>query len=422
MTNAMQKNIKAKRLQILYGQAYSNLFLSSLLAVSMMFVFRNHLSQVSIIAWLLVFISLTGLRLYHSQVFLNSENTSANPDYWFSWHLTGVIISGVVWGGFILLLAQSTDTTYLSLVTICAAGLCAGAATAYSVSLISFLVFSIPLLSPIGGYLVLSEHAATSTLGYFVFLFLIAIVAVSYRLSNTLTASLGLQVEKEDLLAALETEKQLVIDANKSLEKDLQKKIQIEAKLLYEKKSAEDISDKLRALSTQDGLTGINNRRRFDEALYDEWYRAARLSSPLSLIICDIDKFKEYNDTHGHLAGDKCLTRIAHLIDDFARRTVDVAARFGGEEFAVILPDTGYEDAKKVAEQMRMAIIGLALPHGVSPVADIVTASFGVHTTTPEKDVHPDTLIDCADKALYVAKGQGRNKVVSFKDSTENQD
>ncbi|RKZ45273.1 MAG: hypothetical protein DRQ58_10625 [Gammaproteobacteria bacterium] len=415
MTIAMQKRIKARRLDILYGQSYSNLFLLALLAISMTFVFRNHLSQASIIAWLLVFTSSTGLRLYRSYTFLNSENTSSNPDYWFSWHLAGVIISGLIWGGFILLLAQTADPTYLGLVTICAAGLCAGAATVYSASLISFLLFSIPLLSPIGGFLVLSEYPAICALGYFVFLFLITIIAISYRLNKTMTSSLGLQIEKEDLLAALETEKQQVIDANKNLEQDIQKKIQTEAKLLYEKKSAEDISEKLRALSTQDGLTGINNRRRFDEALYDEWYRAARQSSHLSLIICDIDKFKEYNDTHGHLAGDKCLTRIAHLIDDYARRTADVAARFGGEEFAIILPDTDDEDAKIIAEHMRVAIFDLALPHGVSSVADVVTASFGVHTTIPEKNILPDILIDYADKALYQAKGQGRNRVVTYK-------
>ena len=415
MTIAMQKRIKARRLDILYGQSYSNLFLLALLAISMTFVFRNHLSQASIIAWLLVFTSSTGLRLYRSYTFLNSENTSSNPDYWFSWHLAGVIISGLIWGGFILLLVQTADPTYLGLVTICAAGLCAGAATVYSASLISFLLFSIPLLSPIGGFLVLSEYPAICALGYFVFLFLITIIAISYRLNKTMTSSLGLQIEKEDLLAALETEKQQVIDANKNLEQDIQKKIQTEAKLLYEKKSAEDISEKLRALSTQDGLTGINNRRRFDEALYDEWYRAARQSSHLSLIICDIDKFKEYNDTHGHLAGDKCLTRIAHLIDDYARRTADVAARFGGEEFAIILPDTDDEDAKIIAEHMRVAIFDLALPHGVSSVADVVTASFGVHTTIPEKNILPDILIDYADKALYQAKGQGRNRVVTYK-------
>jgi len=414
MTSAMQNKLRARRLEILYEQSYANLFFSMLLAVSMIFVFRNYLSSTSINLWLLVFVSVTGLRLYRTYMFSSAGNTSSNLDYWFSWHISGVIISGIIWGSFILLLAQSANSAYLSLVTICAAGLSAAAAIAYSTSLITFLMFSIPLLTPIGGFLVFSEHPTINALGYFVFLFLITIITISYRLNNSMTSSLELQMEKEDLLKALETEKQQVIETNKNLEKDIQDKIQTEEKLLYEKKSAEEISDKLRTLSTQDGLTGINNRRRFDEVLYDEWYRAARLSTSLSLIICDIDKFKEYNDAHGHLKGDKCLTRIAHLIEGYARRAGDVAARFGGEEFAIILPDTGIKDAEEIAEQIRTAIVDLDLPHGASSVADMVTASFGVHTTTPEKGILPETLVDHADKALYQAKEQGRNMVVIY--------
>jgi len=414
MTSAMQKKIKARRLEILYEQSYANLFFSMLLAVSMIFVFRDYLSSTSINSWLLVFVSVTGLRLYRSQVFLNSENTSSNPDYWFSWYISGVIISGIIWGGFILLLAQSANSAYLSLATMCAAGLCAGAAIAYSASLVSFLLFSIPLLSPIGGFLVLSEHPTTIVMGFFVFLFLITIIAITYRLNKTMTSSLRLQLEKDELLAALETEKQQVIDANRELEKDLNSRIQNEATLLHEKKVAEETSDKLRTLSTQDGLTGINNRRRFDEALYDEWYRATRLSTPLSLIICDIDKFKEYNDTYGHLEGDKCLTRIAHLIEDSARRAGDMAARFGGEEFVIILPDTESSNAQDIAEQIRRAILDLEIPHETSSVTNIITASFGVFTTLPEKDLLPETMIEFADKALYQAKGQGRNMVIIY--------
>jgi len=414
MTSAMQKKIKARRLEILYEQSYANLFFSMLLAVSMIFVFRDYLSSTSINSWLLVFVSLTGLRLYRYRVFLNSGNTSSNPDYWFSWHLSGVIISGIIWGGFILLLAQSANSAYLSLATMCAAGLCAAAAIAYSASLVSFLLFSIPLLSPIGGFLVLSEHPTTIVMGFFVFLFLITIIAITYRLNKTMTSSLRLQLEKDELLAALETEKQQVIDANRELEKDLNSRIQNEATLLHEKKVAEETSDKLRTLSTQDGLTGINNRRRFDEALYDEWFRARRLSTPLSLIICDIDKFKEYNDTYGHLEGDKCLTRIAHLIEDSARRAGDMAARFGGEEFVIILPDTESSNAQDIAEQIRSAILDLEIPHETSSVTNIITASFGVFTTLPEKDLLPETMIEFADKALYQAKGQGRNMVIIY--------
>ncbi len=419
MTIDIQKKIKARRLEILYEQSYANLFFSTILAVSMVLVFNNHLSQMSLFSWLAIFIFITGLRLYNTRAFSNTENASLNPDYWFSWHILGVIISGIIWGAFILLIARSSDPAYLSLATICAAGLCASAATTYSVSLITFLVFSIPLLSPIGVFLVTSEHSTINTLGYFVFLFLITIIVISYRLNKSMICTLGLQIEKEELLATLESEKQQAIVANKNLTEELKRKIQTEATLLNEKKIAEDISNELRTLSTQDALTGINNRRRFDEALYDEWYRAARLSTPLSLIICDIDKFKEYNDTYGHLEGDKCLTRIAHLIEDSARRAGDMAARFGGEEFVIILPDTESSNAQDIAEQTRRAIMDLELPHESSSITNIITVSFGVFTTLPEKDLPPETMIEFADKALYQAKEEGRNKVVLYKDDSK---
>jgi len=243
----------------------------------------------------------------------------------------------------------------------------------YSFSFYSFVMFATPLITPTGMFLVTAVDPTIHTSGYFVLLFLIIMILLSWRLNKTTTKSLTTQYENQEL----------------------------------------------KIISTKDGLTGINNRRRFDEALHDEWYRAFRLSKPLSLIMCDVDKFKEYNDTYGHLEGDKCLTKIAHIIDSYARRAGDLAARYGGEEFALILPNAGQEHAEKIAEQMRVAIADLDLPHSASPVANFVTASFGIHTIAPDKYFLPETLIDFADKALYQAKEQGRNGVVLYKDSPD---
>jgi diguanylate cyclase (GGDEF)-like protein len=417
----MKKKIKARRLEILFQQSYTTLLIPTALAFSMAYVFREQLAFTSMMAWLSIFLVFTGIRLYSSYYYVRSEKALSSIDYWFLWHFFGVIISGIIWGSFFLILARSSDSMHISLIAICAAGLCAGAMAVYSFSFASFVMFVVPLLTPLGLFLTMDAYSGISTLPYFILFFLIAIIITSWVLNKTTTHSLVLQVEKQELLSSLEAEKRHVIDLNKKLEEDIRAKIQAEAKLLYEKKNAEDISDKLRTLSTQDGLTGINNRRRFDEALYDEWFRARRLSTPLSLIICDIDKFKEYNDTYGHLAGDKCLTRIAHLIEDSARRAGDMAARFGGEEFVIILPDTESSNAQDIAEQLRSAILDLEIPHESSSVTNIITVSFGVFTTLPEKDLPPETMIEFADKALYQAKGQGRNKVVLYKDSSENQ-
>lgn len=173
-----------------------------------------------------------------------------------------------------------------------------------------------------------------------------------------------------------------------------------------------EANERLSELSFTDALTGIPNRRRFDEALDAEWKRAIRFGHPLSLVLADIDFFKRYNDTLGHPAGDRCIVEVARVLTTNARRAGDLAARFGGEEFALLLPATGGADAALVAERTRAALEALAMPHpdGAAPV---VTASLGVATFVPESDGDPERLVATADAALYRAKREGRNRVVS---------
>lgn len=162
-----------------------------------------------------------------------------------------------------------------------------------------------------------------------------------------------------------------------------------------------------------DGLTQIPNRRAFDETLAREWGRMAREDSPLSLILCDIDCFKLYNDQYGHQAGDDCLRRVAQALAGCAQRTADLVARYGGEEFVLLLPQTPLEGALIVAENVRQTIEQLALRHSFSEVKPIVTLSLGVTTVIPAQHMKADILIEIADQALYQAKETGRNKVVS---------
>lgn len=162
-----------------------------------------------------------------------------------------------------------------------------------------------------------------------------------------------------------------------------------------------------------DGLTQIPNRRAFDEMLAREWGRLAREDSPLTLILCDIDYFKQYNDQYGHQAGDDCLRRVAQALASCAQRTADLVARYGGEEFVLLLPQTPLEGALMVAENVRRTVEQLALQHSRSAVKPIVTLSLGVATVIPAQHMEADILIEMADQALYQAKKTGRNKVVS---------
>lgn len=166
----------------------------------------------------------------------------------------------------------------------------------------------------------------------------------------------------------------------------------------------------LERLATLDGLTGIANRRSFDERLQHEWTRASRANSPLSLIMADVDFFKRYNDSYGHQRGDECLKTVSAVLQRLAFRSSDLAARYGGEEFAVILPCTPAEGACEVAERIRTEVEAASMPHADSEVAPCVTLSLGVATVFPCADGHSGSLVLRADRALYQAKEAGRNR------------
>jgi diguanylate cyclase (GGDEF)-like protein/PAS domain S-box-containing protein len=177
---------------------------------------------------------------------------------------------------------------------------------------------------------------------------------------------------------------------------------------ITKRKQAEE---KLKALSTLDGLTGIVNRRFFEEYFAREWTRSVRTGKPLSLIMCDIDYFKFYNDTYGHLKGDECLRQVAEALKNAVNRPGDLVARFGGEEFIVLLPETELEGALKVAEVLRDKIESLKIKHQKSLVSNYLTISLGVATAIPSREDAAMELISSADAALYQAKNEGRNRV-----------
>jgi diguanylate cyclase (GGDEF)-like protein len=172
----------------------------------------------------------------------------------------------------------------------------------------------------------------------------------------------------------------------------------------------------LERISALDTLTQIANRRRFDAVLRQEWRRSARDDSPLSLVFCDIDYFKRFNDTYGHQAGDECLVRVAQTVEETLNRPADLAARYGGEEFIALLVDTEVEGARMLAERMRARVEELRIAHQASSVAPYLTVSLGVATVVPRPAIRPEDLVDLADRALYAAKEKGRNRVAAAED------
>lgn len=175
-----------------------------------------------------------------------------------------------------------------------------------------------------------------------------------------------------------------------------------------------DFEQRLAALATLDGLTALANRRRFDEKLQEEWARASRGGTPLSLLMIDVDNFGRFNNEYGHQAGDDCLRSVAKILAGEVRRPADVAARYGGEEFALLLPDTDEAGCEAVGGRIRDALHELKLRHALNPPSQIVTASLGGATSWPATNTSVDygSLVAAADRALYAAKNNGRDRLI----------
>jgi diguanylate cyclase (GGDEF)-like protein len=220
------------------------------------------------------------------------------------------------------------------------------------------------------------EGFETYTIGLLIIVYLFTVLNYSFKHNSTIASSVSLKFENLELLDELRK-----------------------------------ANDNLRRASAIDGLTGLANRRHFDETMDKEWRRATREQKALSLIMIDIDHFKAYNDNYGHQDGDDCLRKVAAVIAGSVKRPADLVARYGGEEFMAVLPDTDIQGAVEIAEKLRIAVEVLDVPHAYSSAANVVTISAGVASLVPEQGTDPFHVIKLVDTALYAAKRDGRNRV-----------
>ncbi len=205
----------------------------------------------------------------------------------------------------------------------------------------------------------------------------------------------------------VEKRTQELINKNQQLEIEIQQRKLVETQL-------ERANRELLRFATLDGLTQVANRYYFDIYLKKEWQRMRREQMPISLILCDVDYFKLYNDRYGHLAGDECLKTIAKSITQVVNRPADLVARYGGEEFAIILPNTEREGAIQVAKNIQSSIQNLQILHQDSLIKAYISLSLGINTCLPSDTLEVNVLIDCADRALYQSKNQGRDRLCVY--------
>ncbi|MCF8197637.1 MAG: sensor domain-containing diguanylate cyclase [Sulfuritalea sp.] len=227
---------------------------------------------------------------------------------------------------------------------------------------------------------------------------------------NIAEVSFGVHAENWCVMPCRDTRLYLAIDAGPIYDESGRLLAVIETlRDVTEHRNAQTALEKL---ASRDGLTGVANRRSFDERLANEWMRDRRGRKALSLLMIDVDHFKRYNDTYGHQAGDTCLQKIAQVLEQVVHRPGDLVARYGGEEFAVILSSTDTVGAQGIAQRVLDHVAALEIPHGASELGR-VSLSIGVSTTHPAPELTEASLIASADSALYEAKHAGRNRVVA---------
>ncbi|GGO83137.1 hypothetical protein GCM10011348_26170 [Marinobacterium nitratireducens] len=366
--------------------------------------------------WLLVALALLIARLV-LYVRLEQRRNSVEPldeVYWQRLYFWSVVVAALSWAAIGLYVELSLPFTEAAFIYVCLAGMVAGSvASTASVSPLLYICFSAITLLPLSLVLLVSMVPQKVAMGLICIAFFVFTQRSTFRIYGVFEGFMSSSLVNEQLLRELRQEQRRVLKLNGQLREDLVKRINTEKQLRTEKQRAEALAEKLYELSSIDGLTEIPNRRYFDELLAAEWSRALRSGTVLSLIICDIDYFKDFNDHYGHLVGDECLKAVARELDLHARRAGDSVARFGGEEFAVLLPGTELADALRLADEMRESVKGLGISHRGSRVSDLVTISMGVACMVPTLDKRPQQLLKEADEALYRAKHQGRDRVVS---------
>lgn len=370
--------VKAEQIRLLYQQGSATQILGVITGVIGTTVFWQVADHAMLMLWLGVHVAVSVIRLALNRKFTTS--TVVNQDAierWGTIYVIGTFISGLVWASLSLFFDSSWASPYQVILFAIYTGIIAGA---YNTNASLFVAFPAFYLAPAICLTYVILHQAGSgylQLGMFFIIYIVLMYVSALKLHNRLAQTLETRFENERLAQTLAHSNQ-----------------------------------QLTLFADTDELTGIHNRRAMNRCLASEWNRHHRVKEPLSLLFIDLDFFKQYNDTYGHDGGDQCLIRVAQLLQSHAKRSIDMAARFGGEEFAIILPETDEVNAIKLAEEIRADIEHLQMPHSSSSVADHVTLSIGVATLIPAQPDNERLLCLSADEALYQAKRRGRNRVI----------
>lgn len=409
-TDPARERARRWRYEAASKHAPEDLAVTALVSGALSFVMVEFAAPALLLAWLVAVNACTAARfVIRSLIARLSADERRRAETGFT---ASLLATGILWTLPLFFIIPAEQGLLRAVLLVAFAGASTFAVAAYAFVLEACVLFLLALTIPSGLYLLFDHSHVWQAFAVGCLVFGPTMVTIAARNHVLLLRGYRVQIENAELIEALEEKNRAVEDLNADLEADLERRQLIETDLREAKERAEKFAAELEKLSSLDGLTGIANRRRFDQMLEREWNRARRAGQPLALIMCDIDYFKQYNDHYGHQAGDACLRQLAQLLENSLRRAGDLAARYGGEEFAILLPNTESPHAAELAERIRERLEQIGVPHEASLAGKRLTASFGVAAMVPGENLAPERLLRMADTALYRAKHAGRNRVV----------
>lgn len=410
-----RSRIRRACLDLMYSQTRAAWVSNAFCIMLLWFAFRETASHSMMLMWIGIGVVVMALREAQSYRYKRLENQSIDVNAWTRWLEISLFANGCFWGISCAAFLLIATPYQLPIVLLIVGGLQTGSVLTSSYLLRAFALFSVPLfLAPLMVLLTLGFNTHTALL------FTAALLSVwsmftlmcASRFGKQYRRSVGYALENLDLAESLKSKNHENEALNESLHHRIDELNLTQRQLLAEKIRSDGLVRQLTELSTTDSLTGLGNRRSFDDNLLSECRRASRDGQTIALILADIDHFKHYNDHYGHLKGDDALVKVAKEFAVAARREGDWAARYGGEEFALILANTSLDTALGVAQTLRRGVVDRGIKHESSPTAPHVTLSLGVVGVLVDEHLEPRDLIAAADEALYEAKHGGRNRAV----------
>ncbi len=396
--------VRERQLRLAFENGRFAIFPLAISALCFTGLLAGVVPRAQLTGWLIAMLALIGARILLT---LSFQAPDSDLTRWLRYQRWVMAAIGLLYGLTAWWVPLPSQAWLLAVVNLWLGGLAVGGLMGQGIVPGLGLAFALPALAPMMIRLFLTGDPTLTALGIGNLMFYLYVCSIVIRAQNFTLSEIRHRARYETLAASLEVQRQRsdTLVAGLTQEIARRKRIQVALKVAR---------DNARRQSERDHLTDLANQRTLERVLRREWLRAQQQQKPLSLVLCDIDRFRAYNERYGHHAGDLCLARVARLLVALTAREDALVARFGGEEFALLLPDTGEYVAQEIAEAIRSTIYEQTILHGASDAERVVTASCGVATILPEPTQRPTALVEAAALALKRAKAAGRNCVYTL--------